>query len=258
MIPDDLDVWVRLYGVHVLRVIAAVFVLPSMGPSAANRIARLVIGLGLALPLAIARAPDPASAPPPEPLGLVIVATVEIVIGLILGLAAGLILEAATIAGSVIATEMGVDLAAQVDPTTRHPLPFLGFLFQNLALLLFFAAGGQAMVLGAITGSYAAIPVGQAPNMDYLLEFVLELSTGVIVTGVRIAAPVFFVMIVVTVGVGLLAKVAPNLGLLEASYPIRILGALVLLVIFLPTFGDVFDLVLVELGSTYTSFLAGA
>ena len=68
----------------------------------------------------------------------------------------------------------------------RHSVPLLAFLFQNLALVLFFAVGGHGLVLGALIGSFEAFPVGEFPPTERWAPFLLSWSGQVLATGSQV------------------------------------------------------------------------
>lgn len=253
----DLEFILRYGVLHVVRVGAAVSVLPFFRPGRSGVLMRLVLGIVLGATVAYARKDLPFEDPGDNPGVLTVAVLQEFVFGLLLGWLAGLILEAVGVAGGLIATEMGIHMANQVDPNTRTQLPITAFLFRNMGIILFFAAGGHHLVLRAFSHSFDAWPPGSMPPPDVLMPALLDFS-GLVLTGaLKVAAPVFFVLVVVTVCVGILAKMAPQLHVLEASFPIRILSGMLLLVIFLPSMMDAFDDLLESTGTGLFRLVGG-
>jgi flagellar biosynthetic protein FliR len=165
-----------------------------------------------------------------------------------MGWVAGLVFEAVRAGGALLATEMGLNMANQVDPVTRTSQPLLSHLFQAMALVLFFAAGGHGLVLGALVRSFEAVPPGTFTPRPALALALVSCTGDLMEAALRIAGPVFVLLVALSVCVAFLAKVAPALNILEASYPVRILGTLVLLVLFLPAMMRAFDDLLAAAG----------
>jgi flagellar biosynthetic protein FliR len=85
------------------------------------------------------------------------------------------------------------------------------------------------MLLRALADSYAALPVGFGGIDGSLAGSVGQLLGLVFILGVRIAAPVIVVLLLVELGLGLVARVAPSLNVMIAGAPIRVvLGLLVI------------------------------
>jgi len=152
---------------------------------------------------------------------------------------------------------MGVHMANQVDPNTHTQVPVTGFLFRNMGVILFFASGGHRIVLAAFARSFDANPPGSLPPPDAMIDTVLGFTGMVLAAGLKIAAPVFFILVVVTVCIGFLAKMAPNLHILEASFPIRILSGLLLMVLMMPVIMEAFEDVLEQAGQGLFSAVSG-
>jgi flagellar biosynthetic protein FliR len=243
-----LDALIRFGGLHVVRVLAAFWMLPVFSAGPGSRTMRLGFGLILGLTVAVARSDKPYEDPGSDPLLLTILVMKEMVFGLLLGWLAGIMFEAVKFAGSIISIEMGMHMANQIDPNTNTQLPVIGFLFQNIAIVLFFVSGGHQIVLNAFMKTFDLYPPGALPETGVLLATLLSFASLVISAGLKIAAPVFLLLVVVTVCVGFLAKMAPTLHILEASFPIRILVGFTLLVMFLPAMMAGFDDVMHEVG----------
>jgi flagellar biosynthetic protein FliR len=103
--------------------------------------------------------------------------------------------------------------------------------------------GAHHAVIVSVVRSFDAVPPGAfAPDAD-LLGSLTVFGGGLLEASVRVAAPVFVAMIVLTVAIALLARVAPQWNILDASYPIRIGAGLALLVLTLPVLRPVLDAV---------------
>ena len=153
---DQLEALVRYGSLHVVRVTAAFFMLPIVNAGPGSRFLRLGLGLVLGITVAVARFDVHFEDPGSGSLLMAILVLKEMVFGLLLGWLAGLLFECVKVAGSLISTEMGMHMANQLDPNTNTQVPVISFLFQNLALVLFFASGGHGDVIGAFVRSFEA------------------------------------------------------------------------------------------------------
>lgn len=255
---ESLDVALRAVLLHATRIIAAVQALPIAPTGPAARLGRFGLGLVLGLAAMSARGSDAFADPGGGALRLAILVVREILFGLLLGWVAGLAFDAVRTGGALIATEMGLNMANQVDPVTRASQPLLSHLFQAIALVLFFGAGGHGMVLGAVLRSFESVPPGRFVPGPATADAVLSFTGTMMAAGLRFAGPTFLLLVVLTVCIGFLAKVAPALNILEASYPVRILGALALLATFLPWMMDVFDGLLETAGLAMNAVVEGS
>lgn len=253
---EHLEAMIRVHGLHMLRVMTAVWLLPQFGAGTGTRLQRLAVGLCLGSSLSIWATPGDAWVTA-DPWRFALLATQEVTIGCLLGWMTAILIEVGTIAGSLIATEMGMHMSAQMDPSSKTSLPLIAFLWRNIAIVLFFSSGCHFLVMGAFLESYEILPVGEIPDPELLKNALLTYASAILSAGLRLAAPVFFVLTLVTVSVGFLTKMAPKLHVLEASFPIRIIASMVLMVAFMPRMIETMDGLFKELVETMMNSLAG-
>lgn len=223
------DVEARGFALCLARTLAAFAPLPVFGQGVSARFAKL--GLGAALAWSCLRVGGAAAVadPGPEPLAMTVALFPEVLFGLLMGWTARLVLDVCKLAGVLISHEMGLNLANQLDPAGGGTTPLIGHLYDSAALVLFFALGAHRDVVEATFRSFRAAPPGKAPDLERLTPALLGFAGGLLEAALRLAAPVFFALILVSVLLALFAKVAPQWHLLEAAYPLRAGVALVLI-----------------------------
>jgi flagellar biosynthesis protein FliR len=85
-------------------------------------------------------------------------------------------------------------------------------------------------MLQALASSYAALPIGAgAVGGKDLAEVVTDTLGSVFLIGVRIAAPVVLVLLVVEVAMALATRAMPQLNLMVIGAPVRLLVGLFVL-----------------------------
>src|SRR5271166_6345012 len=87
-------------------------------------------------------------------------ALMELLVGGLLGLSAGLIVAAARQAGDLVAAQAGLSAASLFDPEADLELTALGHLYGLIALAVFLALGGPLVLVAALIESYRALPAG--------------------------------------------------------------------------------------------------
>lgn len=231
---NGIDGTVRFVGLHATRILAALAMMPAFGSGPATRFTKVGLGVMIAVAVAGARPHDTWNDPGTDPMALGLAGMREVLIGLLLGWIGRSILEIFRSAGSLISHEMGLNTANQLDPVSGQPVPLIGYMYESAGLVLFFAMKAHHAVLGAITRSFDLVPPGRFAADDRLAAAIAGFGTGMLEAAIRVAAPVYFVLVLLGFGIGLLAKVAPQWHVLDAAYPIRAGAALVLLVITFP------------------------
>ena len=171
-----------------------------------------------------------APVPPVLPAtGLAVVILREMAIGLAIAMAVRVVIGAAEFAGHFIGYQIGLSLGALIDPQSGVRNNVLALLYANVVVILCLAVNVHHAVLRALADSYVALPIGTGGIGNTLVASVAELLGIVFVLGVRIAMPVVAVLVMVEVGLGLLAKVAPSLNVIIAGAPVRIIAGLLVL-----------------------------
>lgn len=158
----------------------------------------------------------------------------ELLIGLTMGFAVQMAFAAATMAGEVIGSTMGLGFATSSDGLSG-PAPTLGNLMSFAATAIFLASQGHLMLIAMIVDSFRTIPIGSAwlPG-NAMAAFGTALFSG----AVSIALPVTFALVIVQIVLALIAKAAPALNLFAIGLPFTQLAGAGLLVVAFPALGS--------------------
>ena len=154
----------------------------------------------------------------------------EAVIGLLLGLAANFMLEAALFAGQVLGVQMGYALASLFDPNTSADTPVLATFEQLAALLIFLELDVHHWLLRAVVRSFAYLPPGAMPANFAVVHALLQAAGGIFLSGLQIAAPALAATLVADVALGFLGKASPQMPVLFVGLAVKnLLGLGILL-----------------------------
>ena len=189
---------------------------------------------GLALLFAVLLMP---TVPVPATLatvGLGIVVARELAIGLALAMGVRALIAGAELGGQLTSSQLMLSYGSTIDPQGGVRNSMVGSLYGNLALLTFFAINGHHALVRALTASYVALPIGAGGIDTSLPRGVMQLLGVVFVFGLRVAAPVLAVMLVVELASGLVSRAAPALNLMAVSMPIRVIVGLAAMAAVVP------------------------
>ena len=153
----------------------------------------------------------------------------EAVIGLMLGLAANLMMEAPMMAGQILGVQMGYSLATLFDPQTQADTPVLGEFHRLAALLIFLQLDVHHWLLRAVAASFGYLPAGTAVANLNAVSGLLHATGGIFLAGVQIAAPALVATIVADVALGFLGKASPQLPVLFIGLAVKNVLGLALL-----------------------------
>lgn len=161
----------------------------------------------------------------------------EVLVGLAIGLGAALIVGAAETAGDLMAVQIGLSGTAILDPMDNSQLPSLGVFTRLFAVTLLLTMGLHEVMLRALAESFVAMPPGAARDLAGGLEALVGSGSTLFLLGLRFAAPVIAVVLLVNVALAILSRAAPQFNLLSVSFPIQIALGLFALAATLPAMG---------------------
>lgn len=251
---DLLESHVRFFLLHWVRCAAMVGPLPLFGPGGAARVAKIALGVMLGSILAVQAgggpseggfAPIPSFDDPGFGGMLVLCLVNELLLGSMFGFVANVAFATIRIAGDLIGTEMGFNMASIQDPITGVSVQVIAHVFESVGILLFIAVGGDHTLIRALAASFERQRVGALSFDVGLIEALLTYTAGVFAAGFQLAAPVFVAMILLGIALAILAKVAPQLQLMQFAFGAKILVGLLLLVatfhVIVPSMASAFD-----------------
>lgn len=146
----------------------------------------------------------------------------EVIFGLLVGFLAQLIFMAAEFAGSVVGTQMGFAMANVFDPTTQAQVALLAQFQGIFAILLFLSLNVHYLFLEAIVASFRLLPPGQLNLAGGAVPMLVELSSHALVLSIRLAAPVLGLLILISLVLGFMNRIFPQLPVFLLSFPLKI------------------------------------
>lgn len=217
--------WVSAFLLPLFRVAALLMVMPVFGTQLVPQRVRLYLSLAICLALV----PHLPPMPQVEPLSvsMLLLIAEQVLVGAMLGLSLQLFFHVFTVAGQIIAMQMGLGFAAMVDPSSGVSVPVIAQFLVLLITLLFLAMGGHLVVFEVIAESFVTLPVGQALLLERYWELAGRLS-WVLAAGLLLALPMITALLVVNLAFGVMTRAAPQLNIFSIGFPLTlILGLLI-------------------------------
>lgn len=181
----------------------------------------------------------------------------EFLAGWLIGFSAYFVFTILTLAGQFIDYEIGFSMVNVFDPMSQTQITITGNFYYFLFLLFFLVTKGYYYVFIGLKKSFLLIPLGQMQLSSYLYDTTLGYFQTVLVIAIQIAAPVFFVMLMTNIVLGVLARTVPQLNMFVIGFPIKILLGLIVLFLTLYLFDNVADIVINEFTALMDKFLRG-
>ena len=216
-----------------VRIGAAVMLMPGIGDPYVAARARLLLALLIALLAAPTVAAD-LPALPDSTVSLVLLIVGEVIIGLFIGSIARFFMAALTTAGMIVAYSASLANALTNDPTAAQQGSVIGSFLTVVALLLIFSLDLHHLLLRATVGSYALFVPGEALPAGDFSEMISALFAKTFLLAFQISAPFVAVSIVFYLGVGLLARLMPQVQIFFVIVPLHVAIGLVVLFFSLP------------------------
>lgn len=209
-----------------LRVTGVVLIAPIFGAVFAPMRVRVLI----AVVIAVAMLPAIPELPQYSPLsaaGFLAIGR-EIVIGATIGFMLKLVVEAATFAGQVVSTGMGLSFAMVVDPQAGNT-PLLGRLYIITATLLLLAANAHLALIAAVAESYTLLPIGESSLPAAGAMDVARFGSVIFSGAMHLAMPAVISILMVNVAFGVISRAAPTLNLFAVGFPVTLMLGFVVL-----------------------------
>lgn len=207
------------------RVGSAFVLLPGIGEPYV--LARFKLLLALALSAVLVGPLGPAlPAMPAAPLALGALVAGEVLIGLFIGASARIVFAALHVAGSAIAFQSGLAAAAIFDPNEATQGTIPGNFLSMTGLVLLFATDAHHLLLHALASSYAGLPAGSTLPVGDMATLLTRLLGEAFALGIRIAAPLIGVGLLLTLALGVLNRLMPAFQVFFIALPLQLLVAL--------------------------------
>lgn len=171
---------------------------------------------------------------PTDLLALLLLTLREVALGLLLGTFVQLIFYAVQVAGQLIDTEMGFQMASLLDPLSGGQLPLVGNFLGMLSVLLYLGLNGHILLIRALGESFRLVPLGAA-DFNFAPDLVVRSFTGMFALAVQMALPVVGVSLFISLMLGLVAKAVPQMNVFIVSMPLKVLLLSIAVVVALPT-----------------------
>jgi flagellar biosynthesis protein FliR len=155
--------------------------------------------------------------------GLLVMMLQEIFIGIVLGATARVTLGALQVAGSVIAQQMGLGFVTSVDPTQGQQGLLIGNFLTMLGITLLFATDSHHLVIAALNDSYAIFAPGETMASGDVAALATRAFAAAFKIGLQLSAPFLVFGLVFNIGLGVLARLMPQMQVYFVGAPLSIL-----------------------------------
>lgn len=220
----------EIYGflLVLVRVGAALTMLPGFGEMAVPMRARLAAALAVAMALS-AVAPGLPAEVPSAPSVLMRQVFAEFAAGAVIGIGARILFASLQAAGQLIAQTTGLSSIFALPGAGVEAGSVAGGYLLMAGLVLIFVSDLHHAMLWALLNSYSLMPAATVPSMAALAKVTVDTVGIMFKLAAQFAAPFLVLGFVYNVGLGLVNRAMPHFAVFFISMPVSILGGLTLL-----------------------------
>ena len=217
--------------VVLVRVAAAVSVMPALGERSLPTRVRLIVALAMSVVVAASVA-GTLTVPEPDLGSLTLVLMTETVAGLALGIAMRLFVLALQTAGAIAA--QATSLSQMTGNAAMDPMPAIGQVLTVSALALMMMSGLHVKAAALFIMSYDALPVARFPDPAILADWGRAHVNQAFRLAFTLAAPFVILSVLYNLTLGVINKAMPQLMVAFVGAPVITLGAIALLLVTAP------------------------
>ncbi|MEP7241999.1 MAG: flagellar biosynthetic protein FliR [Devosia sp.] len=215
------------------RVGSILMLVPALGEVSIP--ARVRLGFALAFSFLLYPVIQPSlPALPGDVLQVLVYLLHELAVGLIFGAIIRLVTLATSVAGGVIAFQSGLSGAQGADPINGGAQgALIGAFLSMLGVTLIFATNLHHVALMAIRDSYEVMPPTAPLMFGDAAQMAIQSAASAFIIGVQMSAPFIVLGLVFYLGMGLLARMMPQLQVFFVVMPATIWVGLILMALLL-------------------------
>jgi flagellar biosynthetic protein FliR len=233
---DALTAWLFPF----FRIGALLMAAPVFSAAAVPMRLRLLLALVITI-LVAPLLPATATVDPLSATALVVLAQ-QIAIGVAIGFVLQLAFNALVFGGQVVAYSMGLGFAHLMDPQNGVQVPTVSQFYLVFATIAFLAVDGHLRLLFLLVESFTALPIAADGITQGALWTLAQWGASLFADGLLLALPVVAALLLVNIGMGMVARAAPQLNIFAVGFPVTLgLGFILMWVTLPPALGLFLD-----------------
>ena len=131
---------------------------------------------------------------------------------------------------------MGFQVASMFSPGTSEHESSFAVMKNWFAIILILTLNIHHVFIEGLYKSFLVVPIGPTADAAALAKVAINIVHEVFVLGLRLAAPLISVQILINISLGLLNRALPSLNVFIISFPISFIVAMVILFITITSY----------------------
>ena len=176
------------------------------------------------------------------------------IVGAIIGFIAYVLMSSVMSASGVFSVQMGFMIASSFDPSVPE-VPLLGNVVYLLSIYVFVAMKGHIIFYQIIANSFKKLPP-VLYGIDFnMVKFLMDKSGEMFVIAIQLGMTIIALMLVITVLLGIISRLMPQLNVFMVGMPLKILVGLIIFLGMIPIWAEAFEF-LVQKMINYAHFIS--
>lgn len=155
-------------------------------------------------------------------LKLILDCVQELFTGYLLGILFAIINESLMIAAQLCSIMMGFSMSRMIDPISGNPQALLGQLFMITGTVIIFLLDLHHVPIYLLAKSFSYIPLASIQTPIEGGDAVIQGSARMWHYGLKYAALPCVILLLITVGLGFMAKIMPEMNIFMVGFPVKI------------------------------------
>ena len=158
----------------------------------------------------------------------------EFLIGYAIGYCANIMFVGIELGVNTFTVQMGLSADQALNPASGGRSPVLTQAYTYLASMMFIALGAHQWLFSAIYNSFKSMPLGYTISFSpTIVQQIIIVSGQIFSVGLGIALPIFGILFITDVLLGLTSKMMPQMNIFMVSLPLKIYLGLLLSLMFM-------------------------
>jgi flagellar biosynthetic protein FliR len=232
-IQTDFTQVLLAFALLMARVLPVIILTPFLGGETVPNEVRIGLGLMIGLVLFPAITTQVQNVPI-SALLFVALMLKELFLGLTMSFTVGLVFDAANVAGNLVDTMSGTNMAQVMVPQIQQQVSLFSNLQLQLTTVVFLTLGGHHVIIQTFGESLSLIPLDQYPRFGHgswaFFEAILRMFGDLLRIAIALASPVLLATFLTDLALGMINRVAPQVQVYFVSMQIK--PAVTILIMF--------------------------
>lgn len=221
------------FALLLTRVLPVIILTPFLGGETVPNEVRIGLGLMIGLVLYPAIITQVQNVPISAVLFVALMLK-ELFLGLTMAFTVGLVFDAAQVAGNLVDTMSGTNMAQVMVPQIQQQVSLFSNLQLQLTTVVFLTLGGHHVIIQTFGESLTLIPLDQYPRFAHgmwpFFDAVLRMFGDLLRISIALASPVLLATFLTDLALGMINRVAPQVQVYFVSMQIK--PAVTILIMF--------------------------